>query len=177
MLLRKWVFLLRSRQPVGPAPFCILNAGGLRISKTSSFARSRKKLPQNAASAAMVPACGWQKVLRKSIKHKVQRWGRNSYSKNTFGASSTQNKNWTPWISYSGPFDQIAQERNERIEPTSGCFRYSILTCILLYYDNDFAHMRIEGVLLKPSSVLGCFILEMKFFNIQCHFSLRHSSF
>ena len=66
--------------------------GPLRILKHAHLPGAGLFLPQHAASPAMVPASEWQKVLRKSIRDKVQRPGRNSQSKRVIEMTNTANE-------------------------------------------------------------------------------------
>ena len=61
-LRRKWSRKV-VRQPLIPAPLDGIDAGGLRLSRTPSFAAIGENSPQNAASAAMVQVGGTQKEL------------------------------------------------------------------------------------------------------------------
>ena len=108
MLPRKWAFR-RPRWSAGPASLCIFNTGGLEFSKMPSFAGSGGKLPQNAVSAAMVMAGGWQKLLGISGKDKVHRPDRYSLPKHMFGATCIPNERWDLQISKSGPIVEITQ--------------------------------------------------------------------
>ena len=53
---------------------------------------------------------GWQmeKNLKKSIRDKVHRPGKSSYSKKEFGATSTANESWDHQLSNPGLFNKIA---------------------------------------------------------------------
>ena len=96
----------RPRWPVGPAQLHGIKAVGFGDSKTLLFA-GNIKTPQNSTSAAMVLAGAWQKELRKSIKHKVQRPGRNFYRKGMFGVTSIPISRWDHQHLKLGPFGQI----------------------------------------------------------------------
>ena len=84
----------------------------------------------------MVQADGWKPLFRKSIRDKVQRQGRNSYNKRVCGATSIAAESWDHRLLNPGIFNRIAQADGEEIEHVTLILEYSILTSILLYYDN-----------------------------------------
>ena len=66
----------------------------------------------------MVPAGGRQNVLKKSIRDKVHRPWRNSYTKIAFGARCTPNSRCVYQFLNIGALDQIAQSAEEQgLEP------------------------------------------------------------
>ena len=91
-------------------------------------------MAQNTTSVAMVPAGGCQKGLRKSIKHEVQRPGRNSYSTVKEHLWQLEHQNQVEIISFqTWVYLTRSHQQSLRIEPQREAIATEVPTTVLLY--------------------------------------------
>ena len=123
-----------------------MDTGDLKDSKTLPFSGRGGKFAKRCRFPGhdMVPAGGWQKVLRKSVRDKFQRPGRNSYSKRSSEVISTayESSDQQALNAGTGMSAQIAPTV-EGFEPLRQGDAFEIPTALLLYFTEKIdAYMR-----------------------------------